>query len=587
MKRYIHRYIKVLAISCMTTACNLDVTPPASLSVDKFWKTEKDAWYALNGCYTSMPSIDIFDEMCTDNAHSHKPWEGNMELVQQNGINTASPYGNYNFTSVRQANTFITHVEQCEMDQELKERMKAEARFFRAFAYLNLTQYFGKVPLVTEELPYDAPLCPRNSKEEVRDFILTELEQVADILPASYKGGYMHEIGRVTKYAALSLRARAALYFGNYQEAEKSAKAVIESGQYDLFKLSSLTADQKKEADEMDLYIDFDEKGVDKTNFILGMFSYESLWLGEHATPKNPEYILTREYMEDPKAYDPNRYTYFIPQQMSILYGFSSYEPMQDLVDAYWNIDGKTLPSPISVDERKTNYATIWNAAKGLNDAEFNEFARSQRLMTYEYMKEFKNRDSRLYASILFPFKGWHETAIGEHYFKWDPDVVNKNGNESWTGFSYRKMVTLNPYKEGYYGSADDYPTIRYAEVLLTFAEAHLMTTGWDEQVRSALDKIRNRCGMPAVPQNLTKQDAIDFVRNERRIELAVEGHRFDDVRRYGEEYCQKYLNGPSTAPDGSVVVNKKWDKRLMLMPIPTSAIDMNPLLKDDQNPGY
>ena len=148
-------------------------------------------------------------------------------------------------------------------------------------------------------------------------------------------------------------------------------------------------------------------------------------------------------------------------------------------------------------------------------------------------------------------------------------------------------MVTLNPYKEGYYGSADDYPTIRYAEVLLTFAEAHLMTTGWDEQVRSALDKIRNRCGMPAVPQNLTKQDAIDFVRNERRIELAVEGHRFDDVRRYGEEYCQKYLNGPSTAPDGSVVVNKKWDKRLMLMPIPTSAIDMNPLLKDDQNPGY
>ena len=260
---------------------------------------------------------------------------------------------------------------------------------------------------------------------------------------------------------------------------------------------------------------------------------------------------------------------------------------MQDLVDAYWNIDGKTLPSPISVDERKTNYATIWNAAKGLNDAEFNEFARSQRLMTYEYMKEFKNRDSRLYASILFPFKGWHETAIGEHYFKWDPDVVNKNGNESWTGFSYRKMVTLNPYKEGYYGSADDYPTIRYAEVLLTFAEAHLMTTGWDEQVRSALDKIRNRCGMPAVPQNLTKQDAIDFVRNERRIELAVEGHRFDDVRRYGEEYCQKYLNGPSTAPDGSVVVNKKWDKRLMLMPIPTSAIDMNPLLKDDQNPGY
>lgn len=587
MKNKIYKYVRVFIVSSLFTACNIDVTPPSSLSVDKFWKTEKDAWYALNGCYSSMPALDIWDEMSTDNAHSHKPWEGNMELVQQNGINTAAPYGNYNFEAIRQANTFITHVDQCAMEQALKERMKAEARFFRSFAYLNLTQYFGKVPIVTEELAYDAPLCPRNSKEEVQSFILSELEEIANILPHSYKGGFLQEVGRVTQYAAWALRARAALYFGKYDEAERSAKRVIDSNQYTLFRLSFLTAEQQKEADEMDLYIDFKEKGIDKDDFMLGMFSYESLWLGEHANPQNPEYILTREYMEDPKAYDQYRYTYFIPQQMSILYGFSSFEPMQDLVDAYWEIDGKTIPKAINVEQRKANYAKLWNVAKELSAKEYNAFARSSELMKYAYMKEFKNRDSRLYATILFPFKGWHETAIGEHYFKWNPSVINKDGNESWTGFSYRKMVTLNPYKEGYYGSSDDYPTIRYAEVLLTFAEARLMTTGWDEQVRAALNQIRNRCAMPDVPQVLTKQEAIDFIRNERRIELAVEGHRFDDVRRYGDEYCQKYLNGPSTAPDGSVVVNKKWDKRLLLMPIPTSAIDMNPLLKDDQNPGY
>ena len=178
----------------------------------------------------------------------------------------------------------------------------------------------------------------------------------------------------------------------------------------------------------------------------------------------------------------------------------------------------------------------------------------------------------------MFPFKGWHETAVGEFYYKWNPDVINKDGNESWTGFSYRKMVAWEPYIASVYGSADDYPTIRYAEVLLTFAEAHLMTTGYDDQVRFALNQLRDRCGMPDVPESLGTQEAIDFLRKERRIELAVEGHRYDDVRRYGNEYCQKYLQGPSTAPNGAVVVDKKWNERLMLMPIPTTAIDVNPV---------
>ena len=230
MKMQAKKIIMLCALAGAFSSCDMDVVPPAEISAENFWKTEKDAWYALNGCYQSMPALDIWDEMCTDNAHSHKPWEGNMEMVQQNGINTASPYGDYDFSAIRTANTFISRVETCDMSEELKERMKAEARFFRAFAYLELTQYFGKVAIVTEELPYDAPNVPRNSLEEVRSFILDELAQVAEILPESYNGSFLYESGRVTKYAALALRARAALYFGNYAEAEKSAKASRSTG---------------------------------------------------------------------------------------------------------------------------------------------------------------------------------------------------------------------------------------------------------------------------------------------------------------------------------------------------------------------
>lgn len=95
-------------------------------------------------------------------------------------------------------------------------------------------------------------------------------------------------------------------------------------------------------------------------------------------------------------------------------------------------------------------------------------------------------------------------------------------------------MVSVDPVDRFY--SPNNYPIIRYAEVLLTYAEAHLMNTGYDASVRAALNDIRDRCGMPNVPENLTKEQAIELVRNERRIELAVEGHRYMDVRRYGSE---------------------------------------------------
>lgn len=585
MKTSIKNLVILGALAGALGSCDMDVVPPAEISAPSYWKTDKDAWYALNSCYEKMRGLDIGDEMCTDNAHSHKPWEGNFELVQQNGINTAAPYGDYDFEAVRRANTFIDNVDKCEMSDELKARMKAEARFFRAFAYLELTRYFGKIALITEAIPYDAPNMPRNSLDEVHTFILNELAEVATVLPESYSGGYLNETGRVTRYGALALRARAALYFGNYAEAEKSARDVIGSNRYELFRIASLDAAQQQEADEMDLYVDFAALGIDKDAFVKGMFSYEALWHGANASPANKEYVLTHEYMADANANDEYRYTYFIPLDMSIKDGYSSYEPMQDLIDAYWAIDGKTIPTPPTVEARKAAYEDLWNKTKDLDKAAYKQFATGAALKAHPYMQEFRNRDSRLYTSFMFPFKGWHGSPVGEHYYRWDPSNINSLGNFSWTGFSYRKMVSVNPYNQN--ASPDDYPTIRYAEVLLTFAEAHLMNTGYDQAVRDALNQIRNRCGMPRVPAALSKEAAIELLRNERRIELAGEGHRFDDVRRYGSAYCQQYLNGPSTAPNGHTVINKVWNDRLLLMPIPTEAIDTNPLLKDDQNPGY
>lgn len=587
MKRNVRNLLIGLCLTGGLAGCDLDVIPPANIAAESFWKDDKDAWYALNACYSGMDAVDIWDEMCTDNAHSHKPWEGNYELVQQNGINASAGYGSYYFGMVRTVNDFLVNVENCNMDATLRERMKAEARFFRAMSYLDLTTKFGKVPIVTTVMDYDAPNVPRDEVEKVRAFILQELQEISEILPESYDGSSMNEVGRITRYGALALRARAALYFGNYAEAEKSAAAVMNSGKYSLFKISSLNDAQNKEAAEMDAYMDYEEKGLDREKFLLGMFSYESLWFEQNASPANPEFVVTREYMADANNNDWCRYTYFIPKSLSIKDGYCSYEPMQDLIDAYWDADGKTLRNNITMEQRKANFEAMWKDFEEVRNDQAAYFAKvkSTDLMQYPYMDEFRNRDSRLYASMLFPFKGWHETAKGEFYLMFDPTKINQDGNETWTGYCFRKMVALEPYDE--YNSPADYPVIRYAEVLLTFAEAHLQNSGWDAQVTGALNLLRDRCGMPNVPASLSKEEGINFIRNERRIELAAEGHRFDDIRRYGSDYCKQVMNGPSYAPNGYQVINKVWDDRLLLMPIPQGSIDLNPLLKNDQNPGY
>lgn len=360
MKRNVRNLLIGLCLTGGLARCDLDVIPPANIAAESFWKDDKDAWYALNACYSGMDAVDIWDEMCTDNAHSHKPWEGNYELVQQNGINASAGYGSYYFGMVRTVNNFLVNVENCQMDATLRERMKAEARFFRAMSYLDLTTKFGKVPIVTTVMDYDAPNVPRDEVEKVRAFILQELQEISEILPESYDGSSMNEVGRITRYGALALRARAALYFGNYAEAEKSAAAVMNSGKYSLFKISSLNDAQNKEAAEMDAYMDYEEKGLDREKFLLGMFSYESLWFEQNASPANPEFVVTREYMADANNNDWCRYTYFIPKSLSIKDGYCSYEPMQDLIDAYWDADGKTLRNNITMEQRKANFEAMW-----------------------------------------------------------------------------------------------------------------------------------------------------------------------------------------------------------------------------------
>lgn len=587
----IKNLILFIGLGLAAASCDMEVVPPTTIGQDTFWRTEKDAWYALNSCYAFLPGCGVYQDAYVDNAYCPYPWESSASAGQLDGISAADDEG-YNFEGIRRYNIFLSKIDGIDMDAALKKRMKAEARFMRAYTYWDLNMTFGKVPLITTVPEYSAPNVARDEEQKIRSFVLAELDTVINILPESYSGGYLHEKGRITKWAALALKARAALYYGEYAIAEAAASEIMREGNFSLFKVSKLSATQQKEADEMDIYIDFETLGIDRDKFTKGMFSYEALWHTENGNPDNPEYILSHEYMGGNEDYaDLVRYTNLRPDQLTL--GWSSIVPMQDLVDAYWDATGKVQPVLPSVEERQTRYKEIKEEADAWIKADeknrnFRSYVETHKagFKNYAYLQEFRNRDSRLYASIMFPFKGWYETDAGDDFaYEWKKGA----GNESTTGYNFRKMVCLgsNTLLWGAYPCAEgDYPVIRYAEVLLTFAEARTMNTGWDGQVEAALNELRNRCGMPDVP-HLSGQEAINFIRNERRIELAGEGHRYYDLRRYEFEYSKSMMAKKTYKPDGELLADKKWTERMRLMPIPQSAMDLNPLLRTDQNPGY
>lgn len=593
MKKQIYTLIVAAGLTTLgLSSCDLTVENPTDVSAGTFWKTDKDIWSAVNDLYAVVvPGCGIYDDSYTDDVRCPYPWESNGSTFQTNGLSSQQDMG-YGFVSIRRANDILEHLDGAEMDDALRERVRAEVRLLRAWEYASLTLKFGKVPLMTERFEYTKRDIQRDEVAKVRQFVIDEMTAAAKALPKSYGGGYFDETSRITSYAAYAVLARTALNFGDYKLAEQAAREVM-AGPFALHTVSALPDGVSPEVQQLRQLVDFDKLGLDEEAFIRGVYSYRSIWDGDNVSPGSSECVLVREYMGGNADYsDLTRYTSMRPQQM--VNGWSSVVPQQPLVDAYWTADGKPYDPQVTADERKDNWKKVegfFTSDKNKDVAPkllANQMVDSGEYLDYSLFSEFKNRDPRLYASILFHFHRVSDTDAGSDFiYLWQPGA----NNESTTGYNFIKMVaksTTTMLWGSYPTSEANYPTIRYAEVLLTFAEARTHNTGYDSEVVQALNQIRSRVGMPGVPTGLSQSEGLDLIRNERRIELAGEGFRLNDIRRYGNDYANKYMgNVPVVDPKGGTIITLKWDERMMLFPIPQTAIDVNPVLKGDQNPGY
>ena len=531
-----------LLFAGFTSSCSdfLDRYPLDELSDSSFWKTENDAMMAVTDIYGCLPTWDQDEDINSDNAvHGIKWAAGNISKGIYDPMDQ-SWAGSY--TPIRQCNLVLEKVKDIEMSDESRKKIEGQAYFFRAFVYFNLIRSFGDVPYIDKPLNLtDVEDITRTPREEVYAKGMADFDKAIEYLPEEWDAA---NTPRVTKGAALAMKARAALYYSNWQVAADASKAVIDLGKYELYdagntgKYQELFWEKSDGCDENILYVQFNYP--DKTHYLIGWECFPTL-------------------------------------------GWGGMNPTQSLVDAFEDKDG----APISK-------STIYNEKD-----------------------PFKNRDPRLEVNVLHDGEEMYGVTIKVKPLKSSGKTgIEQHGDATATGYYQQKWLdpSIDPQSEGW-NMGKDWVVIRYAEVLLTYAEAMNELHPLSAESFDAVNQVRRRVGMPDLqntdpskPTYCATQDELrKRIQNEWRVEFALEGgKRMWDIRRWG--IAKEVLNAPflglKMKPVEGVVDGKPaivdyilyegeniklagshYEDHNYLLPVPQTEIDLNPKLT--QNPGY
>ena len=539
--KFLHIATALLFVG-FTSSCSdfLDRYPLDELSDSSFWKTENDAMMAVTDIYGCLPTWDQDEDINSDNAvHGIKWAAGNISKGVYDPMDQ-SWAGSY--TPIRQCNLVLEKVKDIEMSDESRKKIEGQAYFFRAFVYFNLIRSFGDVPYIDKPLNLtDVEDITRTPREEVYAKVMADFDKAIEYLPEEWDAA---NTPRVTKGAALAMKARAALYYNNWQVAADASKAVMDLGKYELYdagntgKYQELFWEKSDGCDENILYVQFNYP--DKTHYLIGWECFPTL-------------------------------------------GWGGMNPTQSLVDAFEDKDG----SPISK-------STIYNEKD-----------------------PFKNRDPRLEVNVLHDGEEMYGVTIKVKPLKSSGKTgIEQHGDATATGYYQQKWLdpSIDPQSEGW-NMGKDWVVIRYAEVLLTYAEAMNELHPLSAESFDAVNQVRRRVGMPDLqntdpskPTYCATQDELrKRIQNEWRVEFALEGgKRMWDIRRWG--IAKEVLNAPflglKMKPVEGVVDGKPaivdyilyegeniklagshYEDHNYLLPVPQTEIDLNPKLT--QNPGY
>ncbi|MCM5664045.1 RagB/SusD family nutrient uptake outer membrane protein [Galbibacter mesophilus] len=506
---------------------------------------------ALTGVYTDLPAgFTQVGQAMIASASDDAVFANDADPIHRyfNGAwSTSRPLDSkWNFYyPIRRANQLLDEVENYTYEERLYdkdptyevlmqelERYKYEARTLRAFYYFELAKRYGDIPFYTSVLTEEeANTIERTPFEEIIDFIVQECDSAAAVLPDSYIDQRDKETGRVTKGAAMAIKAKALLYAASplhnesrsteaWEKAAEAAYDIINSGTYSLLNNYS------------DVF----------NNYSNG----------------NSELILER------RQGNSNNFER-INFPVGYVGGSSGNTPTQNLVDAY---------------EMKDSGMNINDAGSG-----------------YDAANPYQGRDPRFEASILYNGATFKGQTI---------EVFNGGTNgapqryATPTGYYLKKYLieSINLEAPNVTEKEHTWVLFRYAEVLLNYAEAMNEAYGPESPgsfgmtALQAVNMVRARSGMPDFPSGLSKDAFRTKLRNERRVELAFEGHRFWDIRRWeiGEQTNQIYKmevtqEGNNFSYSKELLTTRNFEPKMYLYPIPFNETVINTNLT--QNPGW
>ncbi len=475
MRKQLLTHVGLLLV--LTAACNpLDLDPKDQISDASFWKTPEQFKLAANDFYYGLRGAHNYTEINSDIATGSGSG-GEMQSVS-NGSYLApanSSLWDNSYAGIRATNYLLTKAAASGLGTQI-DRWVGEARFFRAYHYWNLVKTYGGVPLITKVLDVTSPevYTPRSTQQEIIDFIIADLDSAT---PKLLKQGDLaaSEMGRVTQGAALALKARVALYQGTWLKYHGGGSATP------MLTQAVNAAEQVVASNEYEVFTDS------------GALSYKHLFIlgGDDCR----EVILARRYYASRATHNWTRELWF-----------NYMIPTKKLADLYLATDGLPIASsPL--------------------------FQGYDSLMTDEY----QNRDPRMAMTFLVP----GSTKFGEA----GPDTVYPGfagSNATRTGYMIRKFLDETQEAAQFQGQYD-FKEMRYGEVLLNLAEALYERDGTisDADLNRTIKPLRARAGMPD-SSSLTNAfvtshglDMLTEIRRERTVELAFEGFRRDDLRRW------------------------------------------------------
>lgn len=628
------------------------------LSVDSAFskKTYVDGWLANTYEYLKNDNLVEFGSKFTwasdDLVH---PDGKNLQRCNYNASSFPDNlYANHirrTYECIRKASTFIEKVPECkELTYEEIADMQGQARFLRAYAYWSLVRTFGAVPLIPEHglevnLSYEELSLPRAKFDDIIDFIDYDLSMAARSLLSSRT---INNLGRPTKGAALTLRARALLYAaspmnnGNtdffnvqnfdktqlynqeYDESKWARAAAAAEDVFGLNKYSLHVIEPKTEVLEHERppYHDI----YSNENFPNGWkdvdpyASYKQMFDGSIRGSKNPELIFTRTQTSENTGVQDLFNKKCMPRTAG---GDNKVAITQKMVDSYYMNNGQTVnEAALSGYYQTEGFTTTANDPAMMNGAPF---------MGAKVSLMYGRREPRFYACVAFNGAIWECSSTSkptEKNFQCWYYRDEYNGKEGFTencpltGIGFRKYWNIeDSYSEGGYRTNKTEPTMRYAEVLLIHAEAlneltsgktYTMKTYNDQEIvitrdvtkmRNSIKPIRMRAGLPDFDDNTynTYQNLKEAIKKERHIELFAENSfRFFDLRRWKdaeEEESQPLIGcNINVAMDDETRQNfyiptvvtsipKIFLKKMYLYPFPTAELKRNINLA--QNPEW